>query len=143
MTMPGWLKELALSSAGVLPCSEPPHESEISVAPTPAAVLSAASRWRNEDESASTSTMRQFWQIAWEVSMSRDISTAHPPASSASLQAASLPSLLHSASVVSLDPSVCGKGRFLVSPVSLSFSKQSLTAPPVHLDSSGSPNSLL
>ncbi len=83
----GMVEGAALSSAAVTPCSGPPHESEISLAPSPAAVFSAASRLTNDAELASTSTMWQLWQTAWATSMSRDISPAHPSASSTSLQA--------------------------------------------------------
>ena len=59
--------------------SAPPHEFETSCADAPllrarAAVSSAAAKLVPSLFSASTSTMWQFWQIAWAISTSSDIS---------------------------------------------------------------------
>ena len=56
----------------------PPHEFEMTVAPSATASFSAAPRLANELELASTSRILQFWQIACAVSTSSAISSAQP-----------------------------------------------------------------
>ncbi len=73
MTTPGWLNA-GLSVGG----SPPPHELEISVAPSTAAVCSAAYRLALALLSASTSRMRQLGQIPCATSTSVAISCAQP-----------------------------------------------------------------
>src|ERR1019366_9367478 len=112
ITVLGWLKGLAASASVVSPSSGPPQELEISVAPRVSAARSAASRSSNPGVLASTSRILQFWQVAWAVSMSSEISPPQPSASSASL-----------ASAPSSSATVRGNGRFAVSPFWLTFSK--------------------
>ncbi len=58
--------------------SAPPKLFEITVAPSVAAVFSAAARLTRLLLVASTSRILQFWQIAWAVSTSSAISSAQP-----------------------------------------------------------------
>ncbi len=53
-----------LSADGLIPGSGPPKEFEISVAPSAAAVASAASRSVKEVLFASTRRILQVWQVA-------------------------------------------------------------------------------
>ncbi len=76
---PGWLKWPSYDELVSCENSPPPYEFEITLAPSEAAVSSAAARLANEFESASTSTILQFvWQTAWAISTSSEISSAQP-----------------------------------------------------------------
>jgi hypothetical protein len=71
---PGW----SYAPPFVDDVSEPPYELEITFAPSFTASFTAAARFANEFESASTRRILQFWQISCAVSTSSAISSAHP-----------------------------------------------------------------